>query len=304
MTWFLIALVATLFWAFSNIIDEYIVKNHSTGVRGSGGLVIFTSFMGLLMAILIGIFTKGIFQISIIDKLLLVLTGGMTIGWIILYLFTLELEDVSAVVPWFLTVPVFGYILGYIFLGETLTAHQQIGSLIVLTGMTLIMIDFSSEKRKFKWKPALYMLVACFMIAISGVIFKYVTVENLYWVSTFWENIGLGFLGILIYFFIPTYRRQFHLINKNGGRKVFLLNSMSEVSSVGGNLLSNYAILLAPVTMVYLVGSFQPAIVLILTLISTRFFPHITKENLSKHVLVPKIIAIIITIAGSLFLFI
>jgi drug/metabolite transporter (DMT)-like permease len=304
MIWFFIALGATFLWAFANIVDEFLVKKYSTGIHGSGGLVLFTSFMAVAMAILIGIFARGIFQIPIADKLLLILTGGLTIGWMILYLYTLEIEDVSAVVPWFLTVPIFGYFLGYIFLGETLTSNQQIGSLIVISGMALILIDFSGQKKKFKWKPALYMLIACFMIAISGVIFKYVTVENLFWISSFWGYAGLGILGIIMYFLIPTYRHQFHLLNKSGGHKIFLLNTLGEITNIGGSLLSNYAILLAPVTMVYLVGSFQPAIVLILTLIGTRFAPHITKENLSRHILIPKIIAIIIMIIGSIFLFI
>jgi hypothetical protein len=44
--------------------------------------------------------------------------------------------------------------------------------------------------------------------------------------------------------------------------------------------------------------------VLILTLVSTRFSPNLTKENLSKHIFIPKIIAIAITIIGSIFLFI
>ena len=304
MTWFLIALSATLFWAFANILDELIVKKYSTGHHGSGGLVLFTCFMGVIMAIFIGLFTKGILAIPFVDIMLLLLTGGLTISWIILYLYTLEIEDVSSVVPWFLTIPVFGYILGYIFLGEKLNTNQQIGSLIVMLGMLIVLIDFSGQKKKFKWKPALYMIVASFMSAVSGIIFKYVTVEHQFWISSFWEYVGLGSIGILMYFFIPTYRHQFHSINKSGGRKVFILNSISEVASVGGNLLSNYALLLAPVTMVYLVGSFQPAIVLILTLIGTRFVPHITKENLSRHILIPKIIAIVITIIGSIFLFI
>jgi bacterial/archaeal transporter family protein len=304
MTWFFIALGATLLWAFANIIDEFLVKKYSIGIHGSSGLVLFTSFMGVAMAILIGIFTKGIFMIPTTDKLLLILTGCLTIGWIILYLYTLEIEDISAVVPWFLTIPIFGYVLGYIFLGETLTTHQQIGSLIVIFGMLVVLVDFSGQRKKFKWKPALYMLIACLMVAISGVIFKYVTVENLFWVSSFWEYTGLGAVGILMYFLIPTYRHQFHLINKSGGHKVFILNTLSELTSIGGNLLSNFAILLAPITMVYLVGSFQPAIVLILTLIGTRFAPHITKENLSRHILIPKIIAIVIMIIGSVFLFI
>ncbi|MFA7000382.1 MAG: EamA family transporter, partial [Candidatus Paceibacterota bacterium] len=129
MNWFLIALIATFLWAISNIVDEFIVKKYSIGKRGSGGLVLFTSFMGIFMAILIGIFTEGLLSIPFTDKVLLIITGGLTIGWIILYLYTLETEDVSSVVPWFLTIPIFGYILGYIFLGETLTQHQWIGSI-------------------------------------------------------------------------------------------------------------------------------------------------------------------------------
>lgn len=304
MIWFFIALLATFIWAFANIIDEFLVKKYSTGKHGSGGLVLFTCLIGIIMAAFIGVFTKGIFLIPFTDKLLLILTGGLTIGWIIMYLYTLEIEDVSAVVPWFLTIPIFGYVLGYLFLGETLTAHQQIGSLVILVGMALILIDFGGQKRKFKWEPALYMLIACFMAAISGVIFKYVTIESQFWVSSFWEYAGLGGLGVVMYFFIPKYRHQFHQMNKNGGMSIFFLNTMGEITSITGNLLTNFALLLAPVTMVYLVGSFQPAIVLILTLLSTRFAPHITKENLSKHVLVPKIVAIIVMIIGSVFLLI
>lgn len=302
MNWFLIALIATFLWALSNIVDEFIVKKYSIGEKGSGGLVLFTSFMGVFMAILIGLFTKGLFDISLTDKILLIITGGITIGWIILYLYTLETEDVSSVVPWFLTIPVFGYILGFIFLGETLNLHQWAGSIIILVGMAIILIDFGEEKKKFKWKPFRNMMIACFMVAVSGVIFKYVTIEGNFWVSSFWEYVGLGTLGIIMYFSVSKYRHQFHLMNRNGGYKIFFLNTLSEVTTIGGNLLTNFAMLLTPITMVYLVGSFQPAIVLILTLIATRFFPHITKENLSKHVLLPKIIAIIVMIIGSVFL--
>lgn len=92
-------------------------------------------------------------------------------------------------------------------------------------------------------------------------------------------------------------------MNKNGGIKIFTLNTLSEAITIFGNLLTNFAILLAPVTLVYLVGSFQPAIVLFLTLFATKYFPDIAKENLKRNVLLPKIIAIIIMIIGSVFLF-
>ena len=305
MTWFFIALGAPFLWAIVNIADQYLVKKYSVGHKGSGGLVLFSSLIGIVIAILIGIFTVGIFQISTIDKILLFISGGLSIAWIIIYLYTIEIEDISFIVPWFSAVPIFGYILGYIFLGEILSSYQLIGSAIVLLGVILISIDFSlEEKFKFKWKPAFYMIIACLIIAVIGVIFKYVTITDRFWISSFWEYFGLGVFGMFIYIYVPKYRREFSYMNKMGGKKIFALNTASELLTVVGNLLTNYAILLAPIAMVYLVGSIQPAIVLLLVIIGTKFFPKIIAEKIHHQVLIPKIIAIIIMIIGSIFLFV
>ncbi len=92
-------------------------------------------------------------------------------------------------------------------------------------------------------------------------------------------------------------------MNKEGGKKIFTLNTANETVTIVANLMSNYALLLAPVTMIYIVGSFQPAIVLCLTLLATKFFPRIVQENISTRVLLPKIISIAIIIVGSAILF-
>ncbi len=304
MTWFLIAFAALIFWSFVNISDQYLVSKFSTGERSSGGLVLFSSLIGVVVAVLIGLFTQGILDVTIADRLLLMLTGGMSIAWVILYLYTLEIEDVSAVVPWFLTIPIFSFILGYIFLGETLTTHQLLGGLVVMVGATIISIDFSGEKRKFKWKPALYMLLSSLMVAAVGVIFKFVTISGSFWLSSFWEYVGLGVVGIGLYVLVPKYRNEFKTMNKQGGLRIILLNTFSESFTIIGNLLTNYALLLVPVTMVYLVGSFQPVIVLVFTLIGTKFFPSVVNEDMSRKVLLPKVLAISIMIVGSIILFV
>lgn len=304
MNWFFIALAAPFLWAFVNISDQYLVAKYSVNRRGSGGLVLFSSLIGIFVAGIILIFVKDVFDISLLDKFLLILSGGISIAWIILYLFALEIESVSTVVSWFLSVPIFGYILGYVFLGETLSTKQLLGSLIILSGVFLVSMDFREQKKKFKWESAFYMLIACLLIAVIGVIFKYVTVENNFWVSSFWEYAGLGFFGIILFLLVPKYRNEFMIMNKKGGLKIITLNTASETLTIIGNLLTNYAILLAPVAMVYLVGSFQPAILLFLTLFSTKFFPHIVKEDMTKRVLIPKIISVLIITAGSILLFI
>jgi drug/metabolite transporter (DMT)-like permease len=306
MNWFFVALGAPFLWALVNIADNYLVGRFSQKEkeRSSGGLVLFSSLIGIVIAFVIWIFVPNVFNVSVLDKLLLFVCGILTVVWIILYLFTLEIEETSAVVPWFLSIPVFGYILGYFFLGETLILQQFIGSGIILLGLTLISIDLKGERKKFKHKPMLYMIFGCLAIAVSGIIFKYVTIEGNFWVSSFWEYLGLGLTGFLIFLLIPKHREEFLRMNRIGGHKIFIVNIVSELMSVSGNLLTNFALLLAPVAMVYLVGSFQPVIVLFLTIIGTRFFPHLVKENISRKNLLPKIISILIIIVGSIILFI
>ncbi len=299
-SWFFIALAGPFFWSISCIIDKYLVEKFSDENHGSGALVIFSSLIGIFIAIAIGIFTDGIWGISILDKLLLILVGILSIIWVILYLFTLEIEDVSSVAPWFLIVPIFGYILGNIFLGENLNNNQIIGSLIILLGVFIISFDFTNKRIKIK--PAIYMTIVSFIVAIIGIIFKFVTIEGNFWVSSFWEYIGLGLSGIIIFIFVPKYRNNFISMNKIGGIKIFILNASNELITIAGNLLANFAILLAPVALVYLFESFQPVILLVMTIIGTKLFPKIIKENLDRKVLIPKIIAIFIIFIGGLFL--
>lgn len=305
MMWIFLSVGAIFLWSFVNIFDQYLVRKYSVGDKGSGGLVLFSSLIGIFIAIFISIFVHGIFYVPLIDKVLLIITGGLSISWIILYLRVIEVEDISYVAPWFSIVPVFGYIFAYIFLGETFTLKQIIGSIIILIGVIIISIDLSSSKKyTLKLKSSFLMLLACFIIAIMGVIFKYVTIGDNFWISSFWEYFGLGMFGILIYILVPGYRREFTYMNKTGGMKIFILNTFSEILTIFGNLFTNYAILLAPIAMVYLVESFQPAIVLLLVILGTYFYPKVISEKMSSKVLVGKIIALVVMAIGSLFLFI
>lgn len=304
MNWFFIALGAPFLWALTNISDQYLVAKYSTGKRGFGGLVLFSSLVGLIAAVVIGFSNSGLTSIPTLDKLILISAGGLTIAWVVLYFYALEIEEVSNVVPWFMTIPVFGYFFGYVFLHENLSSQQLLGSLVVLAGVFLVSVDFSGSKKKIKWLAATYMVCACLIASFLGIIFKFVTIRGDFWVSSFWEYVGLGLFGVLIYILVPKYRREFNTMNQQGGGIIFALNSTSEILTVAGNLLTNYAVLLTPVTMVYLVGSFQPAIVLCLTLLATKFFPKIVKENIQTRVLLPKVAATLIIILGSIILFI
>lgn len=304
MTWFLYALGAPVLWALVNIADQYLVNKHAKGEHQVGALVLFSSLVGIVVAFIIAIFVNGIFEVNTHDRLILILSGFFSLGWIILYLKALEIEDVSSIVPWFLTIPVFGYIFAYIFLGETLTQIQMIGSIVVLFGGMILSFEVNEENKvRFKTKVALMMISSCIFAALWGVLFKFVTVEDSFWVSSFWEYIGLGLAGLLIWVSMRSYRKAFSHMIKTGGNKILTLNVSSEAVTMGGNFMNNFALLLAPVTLVFLVATFQPIIVLGLTFICTKFFPWIVEEKFTKKHLMPKIVAMGIMIVGSMLLF-
>lgn len=303
LNWFFIALAAPFLWALVNLADKYLVANYSGKEKSSGSLVLFSSLIGIIASLIIGIFTRGVFAIPVLDKALLIFIGAFGICWIILYLFTLEIEDVSATIPWMLTIPVFGYILSYFFLGETLTPKQFIGAGVIFFGAIILSVDFSKINILFKKRIALYMLLSCLIYAINGVIFKFVAEADSFWIASFWEYLGLGLGGIFIFLFFGRYRRDFISNIRTGGKFIFSVNFISEFTTIIGNLLTNYALLIAPVALVYMVGSFQPAVVLLLTFVSTKFWPKIVSENFSLKILVPKIMAIVFMLFGSAILF-
>lgn len=302
MSWFFIALGAPFLWAISNIIDKYLVEKYSFGERSSGGLVLFSSLIGIVFSLFILVFTKGVLSISFQNIFILIIAGILSVIWIILYLYALELDDTSNIAPLFLIVPIFGYIIGYIFLNEVLIFRQIFGSILVLLGAIIISINFSGIRKKFKTKSVLYMIGASLIISIIGILFKYVTVENIFWISSFWEYVGFGIMGIILYICLPRYRFQFNSMIKKGGVKIISLNTINESLSFFGNLMTNFALLLAPIALVYSVGNIQPAIVLFYSILGTIFWPRIIKEDISKKVIIPKIIAIFIMIIGSFIL--
>ena len=306
MHWFLIALAAPFLWALVNVADKYLVVNYGGGGgqhRSSGSLVLFSSLIGIFVALAIGLFVPEIFSIALTDKLLLILVGGLSICWIILYLFALEIEDVSTVVPWMLTIPVFGYLFGYLFLNEVLTYTQILGMGIIFLGAVVLSVDVRTIKISFKREVVFYMLLVSIIYAANGILFKLVASERGFWVSSFWEHVGLGGAGLIIFALIPRYRQDFLSMLREDGATIFGINVMSELCTIAGNLLTNYALLLAPVALVYMVSTFQPVAVLIFTLITSMVWPQIVKEDFSPRIVTPKLIAVACMVLGSAIMF-
>lgn len=305
--WITFTLIAVVLWSLVNIADSYLVQRNKHVGHPVGSLVLFSSLFAIIVSFAIYFFLDKSLSIPLKSIWLLIVAGFCNLLWIVFYLYALVDEDVSNVIPWFLSAPFFAYILSYYILGESLLLNQIFGGLVVIFGGVILSIEKKSENNssyKIKWKPIIYMSLASFLIALWGVLFKFVAQESGFWQSSFWEHVGLSVAGLFTLVFVKSYREGFRVLIRTAGAKILTINIFSETLTIAGNLLANYAILFVPVTLVYLVEISQPAVVFILGIICTVFFPRILKEDITKRVLVKKGIAIAIMTFGGILLLI
>src|SRR3989338_9142344 len=189
MNWFLIALISPALLAATNHIDKYLLTTYLKG-RGVGALIIFSSIVGLFIFPFILIFQQNVWDISSLQIGIIFSGSVFYIVAILMYLYALKRDEASIVVPLFQTIPIFGFILGYIFLGETLTIRQIIACILIILGGLSLSLDVSEKIARFKTALFFLMLLSSFLLAAGGLTFKIIVIQTDYWTTNFWGYAG------------------------------------------------------------------------------------------------------------------
>ena len=257
MHWYLFALLSPLLWAITNHIDKYVlsryVKNAEPGV-----LAILTGFVGLLFAIGVFIFVPSNFLgINVFHAILIILNGALFVASFIPYYYALNDEDTSLVIPLFQTIPIFSFVLGFIFFKETITLMQVFAGILIIIGATLISIDFGKAKLAFRWRMVLLMLLSSLMISIHYLVFKFVAISESFWITVFWEYLGAVLVAVFLLVFTRKYRRQFIALIKNNSAFAIVLEMINNGIDIVSKVIANYATILVPVVVVNLANGMQ-----------------------------------------------
>lgn len=301
MNWFLIALIGPALWALVNHVDKYIISRYFSG-RGVGSLVMFTSASGFFISLLILLFDFSAISLGAGNAFFIAANGALLVASFIPYLYALEDEEASWTSTLFQLIPVFGYALAWIFLGEQLGGRQLGGSALIILAAVAISLDFS-QKVRFKSKPFMLMMLSSVMIAVNALVFKVVALDENFWGTAFWEYIGGAAFGVFLFACIPLYRRQFIATIRRGKARILGVNMVAEFLNIGAKLAANFASLLAPLALVWVVNGFQPLIVFLYGVALTLFLPKFGQEDVSRRVVLQKLLAIGVMITGVYLLF-
>ena len=299
MSWIFFTISASALYAGSNFFDKFLIEKR---VRDPMILAILGGFLTCLVGLVVLVF-KGFPAISSGQLIYMLIAGTLFELALVPWYKAISLDDVSRVAPIFQTIPVLVLIMSYLFLGERLLGGQLFGFVFILIGGYLL----SAEKlgqQIFKMRRTLWWaLLSSLLFAIPLVLFKFVSLDQGFWDSLAYEFIGAGIGGvILILFVIFSKRAGFKQEVIEKGLKSWSLIGVNEIIYVFARMLNFYAIALASVSLVTVLGGFQPFFLLGFGLILSRWFPGIVKEDTQKSTVVLKLVAVVLIFVGVWFI--
>ncbi len=303
IAWFAFATIGPLLYAICNFIDKGLLEKYFKE-GGVGTLILFSSLLsGIALPVYVWIDPLMFTELTAERLLLLSITGVLEVTILWCYLAALKGDSPSVVVTYYQLVPVFAYLLGIHYLGEHLSTTKLVAALIILAGTTLISIEIDNEnKYSFKWRTALFMGIASLSWAIQEVVFKVATLEHSVWQSLFWKHVAFLVTGILIFFLVKSYRRNFVRAWRKNSRAIIMLNMINEALFTSASVSVAYAVMLAPVAIVMLLTTYQAFFALGIGMLLAAIFTSFALEKITRQNLTIRITALIITAAGTVML--
>jgi uncharacterized membrane protein len=297
MNWIVLSIVPPLIWSILNHLDKYLINKYSHHV-GVGGLAIMSSLFAGLTLPFIYIANTKVLAIETSHALILSITGIFTALGILLYLYALDRDDASHVVPFWFLIPVFSYLMGVLVLQEILTVDKVIGSMIVLVGATILSLEFDQGLKIKKYTPIL-MIASSLFLSMNSIFFKDVATNYSFSTSLFWNQAGLLLFALILLTFFKKYRSDFISILNVNNTELGILNIVGESLQITATFISYYVILIAPVSLVLLISyCVQPLFVLIEGAVISIVFPGFIKEKINRKHIAQKILAIIVMAIG------
>lgn len=218
------------------------------------------------------------------------------IGGLIL-LRMLYVQEVSRVIPIFLTFPIFAALIAVIFLDEQVTTFLWIGIVITVFGAVLLSTDLDGDDRRFYLHPSFIVLMIGSILTASGHVTSKIAVADL-GIFNVHALRSLGACSVLLLFGIrKTALLELRDILKKRSPVLFIFG-IDQVTVTIVLILVILALSLGPVSLVTTIGSTRSLFVLLYVTILTIFFPKFINEDTSKRTFIQKLTSSLLIVSG------
>ena len=286
------ALLCPAFWGLNNVLYKFLITKKFRGYFP------MLSFMGIADALLVAI-------VAIVNPVPFVFPYtffAMAVGLLPLMAFwfyskALMIEEISRITPLFQFIPIFVVLLSVIFLDEILTAQRYLGVAIII--LASVLISYRNSKSGKSLSAALkFMMPFTLILAVHSILQKFLLAHMEYWTVFFW-NIAGAFSGVLFLMLFSRHRREFTETVHTAGKKAFIVMLVGEGVYFLGSMSWLIAASTGYVSLVSAFAGLQHFFVFIYVLLFSIFLPHHLKEELNKGVILLKVSAIALMVAGT-----
>ena len=289
-----IAIFAYALFAINGVVDKFLLT------RAVKHPIAYAFYIGITGPLTLVLAPFGLKLVSPADFLVAIVGGSaFVLALYFLYVATKQ-TSVSRLLPIEGgLVPFFTLIMAFAILGETMTANQLYAFVFLVVGAVVI----SLKKDNKGWHPKAlgHAIIAAFLFALSFTLTKYIFDQTNFVSGIIWTR--LGFFITSLCFLIPRKSRRY-IFNapKEASRGNKFLYYGARVSGAVGGFLQNYAISLGSVTIVNALQGTQYAILIVASIILSKYFPKVLKEKITPAILVQKTSAIVLISIGLYFL--
>ena len=309
MSWILIALVAYLLLATSNLFDKFLVDNVLPSskayafIAGLGGALLligapwFLNWPGLYWFI-INILTGCVFAVAL---------------WLLYEALRRGEASQTVVLVGGLT-PVFSITFSILFFKEQYSSLEWTGIITLLVGIFIIALlprhrHFFSRimsklniNQNIKTGSLIFAAGSALAYATYFVATKYAYSAQSFGSVFIWNRLG-ALLFVLIFLIRPSDRKQvLSVFKKSNHSKHKSLVLISQTVGSAGFLLQSYAVFLGSVALVNALQGAQYAFLLIASSILAVLSPKLLKETFSWRIFLQKLVAVIVIAFGLYFI--
>jgi len=289
MFWLTAIILSYLFFALASLGDKIVLAGPSKPKS-------YTFFVGVL----------SLLSVFIIPFVEFGFPSGIGLAWVILeaivyvaglyaMFYALEEFDVSKVIPTIgATQPVIIAVLSVLFWGyQTIKGNEILAFIILLTGSVLISIDKNPKVTK---KSLQISLITSILFSLDFVFSKFVYTEMAFWQGFIWMRI-FSFVFVLIFLFDKGFRKEIKGDNSGFSKKTGVVFLLAQTFGGLANVLQSWAIYLVPVAYLAIMNSMkgiQYVFLFILAILISSFLPKVLHEEISKKIIIQKIVSILL----------
>ncbi len=295
MSWIYIVIGAHFLNALVFVFDKYILSH--TKLKST----LYAFYVGIFGLLAFALAPFG-FSLIPLNQILIALLAGALFTWGILFFYkSVQVEEVSRITPVVGgAIPIFSLALTYLILPERLTANQLAAFALLVLGSVIIIWPRKKEPGQRLTEPPLakrlpIALISALLFAGSFVLTKYIFNFQPFINAFLWTRLG-GFAAAL--FLLPWISSVVFSSAGIPKWRTLGLVGISKLISVSAFLLLNYGIFLGKVALVNAMQGIQYFFLLVITAFLSYKFPKILKEQISRKVILRKLIAIILIFIG------